>query len=286
MRGCDVLYLACHGRLIGDTPWLLLEDDDRAARRAFRASAWWKASAGWRQKPRLVILASCESASSATGEALAALGPRLVLTAGVPAVVAMQGPVTVPTVETFMPVFFRELMKDGDIDRAMAFARRAASESDAPDWWAPVLYMNLFRGQLWRAPGDAPATLTVDDWVKPRILERPETSFFGRQSELERMDRVVREGENGQKYQVMQIWGASGAGKTALARQLIEGLHDFFPDGQIEVDLRGKGAGRRALRADRRSGAAKPAARRQQPPGSGTARECLGSAPHVPAAVE
>ena len=240
-RGCDVLYLACHGRLIGDTPWLLLEDaQGRAARVSGKRLV--EGIGGLEQKPRLVILASCKSASSATGEALAALGPRLVLTAGVPAVVAMQGPVTVPTVETFMPAFFRELMKDGDIDRAMAFARRAASESDAPDWWAPVLYMNLFRGQLWRAPGDAPAGLTVDDWVKPRILERPETNFFGRHSELERMDRVVREGENGQKYQVMQIWGASGAGKTALARQLIEGLHDFFPDGQIEVDLRGKGA--------------------------------------------
>lgn len=237
MRGCDVLYLACHGRLVGDTPWLLLEDEKG---RTVRVSGkrLVESMSGLEEKPRLVILASCESASSATGEALAALGPRLVLTAGVPAVVAMQGPVAMSTVEAFMPVFFRELMKDGDIDRAMAFARRAAG--DALDWWAPVLYMNLFRGQLWCPPGATPSILTVDDWVKPRILERPETSFIGRESELARMQRVVREGENGQMYQVMQVWGASGAGKTALARQLIEGLHDVYPDGQIEVDLRGK----------------------------------------------
>ncbi len=237
VRGVDILYLACHGRLVGDTPWLLLEDTEGNVARV-SGKKLVEGIGGLEEKPRLVILASCESASSATGEALAALGPRLVLTAGVPAVVAMQGPVAIATVEAFMPVFFRELMKDGDIDRAMAFARRAAG--DALDWWSPVLYMNLFRGQLWQPPGTTPSTLTVDDWVKPRILERPETSFIGRASELARMEKVIREGENGQRYQVMQIWGASGSGKTALARQLIEGLHDFFPDGQIEVDLRGK----------------------------------------------
>ena len=61
--------------------------------------------------PRLVVLASCQSAG--TGEethsddegVLAALGPRLA-EAGIPAVIAMQGNVQQRTSSGFMKVFF------------------------------------------------------------------------------------------------------------------------------------------------------------------------------------
>ena len=69
---------------------------------------------------------------------LAALGPRLAQ-AGIPAVIAMQGNVTMRTVGTFMPVFFRELQVDGRIDRAVAVARGAVRDWD--DWWMPVLFI-------------------------------------------------------------------------------------------------------------------------------------------------
>ena len=81
-------------------------------------------------KPRLIVLASCESAGKGTGEALQALGPRLA-EAGVPAVIAMQGSISMGTAARFMPVFFRELRRDGHIDRAMSVAREAVKdESD------------------------------------------------------------------------------------------------------------------------------------------------------------
>lgn len=94
-----------------------------------------------RVPPRLVVLASCQSAGTggdaATGDngALAALGPRLA-EAGVAAVLAMQGNVSMTTVARFMPVFFRELDRNGQIDRAMSVARSAVK--DRPDRWAPV----------------------------------------------------------------------------------------------------------------------------------------------------
>jgi CHAT domain-containing protein len=95
-----------------------------------------------RQRPRLVVLASCQSAGQGDSEtrsddrgALAALGPRLA-EAGIPAVLAMQGNVTMQTVAEFMPVFFRELQRDGQIDRAVSVARGAVRER--PDWWVPV----------------------------------------------------------------------------------------------------------------------------------------------------
>jgi hypothetical protein len=67
--------------------------------------------------------------------------------AGIPAVIAMQGNVLMHTVARFVPTFFRELRKDGQIDRAMTEARFAVREQ--PDHWAPVLYTRLVNGRLW-----------------------------------------------------------------------------------------------------------------------------------------
>jgi hypothetical protein len=55
------------------------------------------------------------------------------------------------TVAEFMPVFFRELIVDGQIDRAMAAARSAVR--DRPDGWMPVLYLRFSDGKIWYTPG-------------------------------------------------------------------------------------------------------------------------------------
>jgi hypothetical protein len=81
---------------------------------------------------------------------LAALGPRLA-EAGVPAVVAMQGDISMTTAAAFTTAFFASLDEDGIVDRAMAVARAAVR--DRPDWWAPTLFMRLKSGRLWYIPG-------------------------------------------------------------------------------------------------------------------------------------
>ena len=66
--------------------------------------------------------------------------------------IAMQGNVAMETVRRFMPTFFQELARDGQIDRAMAAARGAIRETE--DWWMPALFMSLKRGQIsWYRPG-------------------------------------------------------------------------------------------------------------------------------------
>ncbi len=67
----------------------------------------------------------------------------------------MQGNVAMATLEQFVPVFFRELQRDGVIDRAVAAGRSAIRERN--DWWLPVLYMRLKDGRLWRADDAAAA---------------------------------------------------------------------------------------------------------------------------------
>lgn len=155
--GFDILYLVCHGVLMKGA-WLWLEDDESG--KAARVSGYDFAThvRELSQRPCLAVLASCQSAGHGGGEArtvddegvLASLGPGLA-EAGVAAVVAMNGSVTIKTVETFMPVFFSELLKDGYIDRAMAIAR--GTVRNRPDYWMPVLFSRLSSGCMWYESG-------------------------------------------------------------------------------------------------------------------------------------
>ncbi|MBX0331191.1 CHAT domain-containing protein [Oscillochloris sp. ZM17-4] len=158
--GYDILYIVGHGTITPKgKPVLFLEDDEGQAAPTDGVDIVTRIGE-LRERPRLIVLASCESAgagapTSADGDPLSALGPRLAR-AGIPAVLAMQGKVAMTTIERFMPVFFRELRKDGQVDRAVAVARGAVR--DAADHWMPVLYMRLRNGQIWYVPsfsGDA-----------------------------------------------------------------------------------------------------------------------------------
>jgi len=153
-NGYDILYLVCHGCLVGDdqVPMLWLEDDDYP----IKATLLVEGIRNMRKQPRLVVLASCQSAGTAASSTLGALGP-LLADAGVPAVIAMQGNIKMATIKKFMPEFFKELAKDGQIDRAMAAARRRVvgdpDEPDCDDYWMPVLFMRLRSGRIWYQPG-------------------------------------------------------------------------------------------------------------------------------------
>jgi hypothetical protein len=157
-QGCDILYLVCHGTLEDGEPWLWLEDDDQSgkARKVKGKDLATTLTELQEDLPRLVVLASCQSAGpgyyNSDEGALAAIGPRMAQ-ASIPAVLAMQGNVSLPTVEKFMPEFFRRLQVDGQIDRAMASARRVVR--DRADAWVPVLFMRLKTGNLWYSPGFA-----------------------------------------------------------------------------------------------------------------------------------
>ncbi|MFN2197546.1 MAG: CHAT domain-containing protein [Anaerolineales bacterium] len=174
--GFDVLYLVAHGAMLSRPPagpYLWLEREDGAADVVpgeLLVSALRDLPAAVR--PRLVVLASCQSAgrggeqrAADTGGALVALGPQLAR-AGIPAVIAMQGEVTMQTIAEFMPVFFEELLEDGQIDRATAAARAAVRQR--PDAWMPVLYMRLRSGRLWFVPGFSGERAEFEKW--PAIL--------------------------------------------------------------------------------------------------------------------
>ena len=165
--GYDILYLVAHGLLQESGPTLALEDDD--------GQLTWVAGADFvgrlqqlQTRPRLVLLASCQSVgdgASTDDGVLAALGPELARI-GIPAVIAMQGNIQMETMARFVPTFFAELRRDGQIDRAMAAARGAIRGQ--PDWWAPTLFMRLKRGRLWYPAGFGSDKPALEQW--PAVL--------------------------------------------------------------------------------------------------------------------
>lgn len=158
---CDILCLVCHGALIKEEAWLWLEDDQGKVAMVSGSELVVQIKE-LEERPRLVFLASCESAGARSGDALAALGPRLA-EAGIPAVLAMQDKVSLETTSAFTPQVFRELQQDGQIDRAVAVARGTVRER--PDYWVPALYMRLKSGRLWYVPGFGSPKDDFEEWT-------------------------------------------------------------------------------------------------------------------------
>lgn len=151
--GPQIFYLVCHGTLVDGEPYLWLETEDGASDR-IRGDALAARVRDLQVRPLLAVLASCQSAGlSHSGGALSAVGPWLAQ-GGVAAVLAMQDDLPVSTAGRLMPTFFRELHRDGQVDRALA-AARAGLHGD-PAWWVPVLFLRVSDGRLWKEVPDTP----------------------------------------------------------------------------------------------------------------------------------
>lgn len=176
-EGIDVLYLAAHGTVANGEPRIWLEGEKGEAA-ITSADELVTRIRELQQPPRLIVLASCQSAGKGAGDALQAIGPRLAQ-AGIPAVIAMQGNISMDSVKKFMPVFFEELQKDGQIDRALAVARGTIRE--APDFWMPVLFMRLRSGKIWYVPGVGDAGEEFEKWsaVLTSIQSKQLTPILG-----------------------------------------------------------------------------------------------------------
>lgn len=239
----NILYLVCHGAQVLGESWLWLEDEHGKVNRASGADLVTRLKE-LEQRPSLVVLASCESAGDGSATALAALGPRLA-EAGIPAVLAMQGKISLQTLTEFMPIFFRELQRDGQIDRALAVARGAVRQRS--DWWMPVLFSRLRDNQIFpshipdkatptaiatkpminiggNVVGDVniefsgPITIEATDLpiAPPPAPEKlPDTEgFLGRQQELSKFKEQLHSAH------LAVICGMAGVGKTKLAAVL------------------------------------------------------------------
>jgi hypothetical protein len=119
-------------------------------------------------KLRLVFLASCQTATRSPADAFRGLAPRLV-TAGVPAVLAMQDKVEVDTARQFAATFYRQLLQHGQVDLACNEARSALLTAGLPGAAIPVLFSRLRGNQLLGQHGRISGT-QEDFW--PYLMEK------------------------------------------------------------------------------------------------------------------
>ncbi len=209
--GVDILYLVCHGEIShAKIPYLLLQNEDGTTAKT-PAKDFADRINELMEVPRLVVLASCESAGTEDGTrsetAPIALAPKLA-EAGVPAVLAMQGKIDMATVKRAMPVFFRELLKDGQIDRAMAVVRGEVRER--VDGWVPALFQRMKNGRIWDEPASA-------DGKPARLFNLPfaRNKFFTGRDDI--LTNIHDSFSNGERVQALN--GLGGIGKTQTAAE-------------------------------------------------------------------
>ncbi len=169
----NILYLVCHGTLVEGESWLFLEDENGGVKR-ISGSDFVTQINELRNRPSLIILGSCESAGTTTGNALTALGPRLA-EAGIPAVLAMQGKISMKTLNEFMPTFFNTLQQFGEVDHAVAVAR--ANIRDYYDHWMPTLFMRLKSGRIWYSPGFSQEEKGFYTWKSSYFIYKAEDLY-------------------------------------------------------------------------------------------------------------
>ena len=152
-----VVYLVCHGYLVNGEPQVVLEREDGTAH-VVHGHLLVQRLKELQHLPRLVVLASCQSATrgdmrTRDDGAVAALGPQLI-EIGVPAVLAMQGDVTMRHGRAVPPgVLHAGCSSTGESTRR--WPRPDPRSATALDWWAPTLFMRLHSGRLWYAAGFA-----------------------------------------------------------------------------------------------------------------------------------
>jgi CHAT domain len=191
----DILYLVCHGAYNMGSPTLVLQKDNGLAAPApgvIIASLIGDLPV----PPRLVVLASCESAgdggaaSPEAPEAFQYAFAPLLAKVGVGAIVAMRGKVSMDTISSVMPVFFGELASTGQVDGALALARGAAFAAKREDFWMLALYMSLKHGRIWedastvaekeeKAPIGEHSALGIVGWVLGKDVVQDKFAWGG-----------------------------------------------------------------------------------------------------------
>ncbi|NTU80732.1 MAG: CHAT domain-containing protein [Chloroflexales bacterium] len=149
-----ICWLVGHSQMVRGEPCLWLEQPDGVGT-PVPATVLAAQLARPARAPRLVVLSpyADDDGPTTAGGAPLELGLHLAQ-GGIPAVLALQGPLCGATVEALMAAFFRELRRDGQIGRALAVARGAVP--GRPDQGWPALFLRDADGRIWREPARLP----------------------------------------------------------------------------------------------------------------------------------
>ncbi len=103
---------------------------------------------------RLALLNACEGARGSAHDPFAGVA-RTLVRKELPAVIAMQAPISDGAARIFAYEFYRALADDYPVDAALTEARKAIyRQGNELEWGIPVLFMRSADGMLWDAEGE------------------------------------------------------------------------------------------------------------------------------------
>ncbi|MGI9325080.1 MAG: CHAT domain-containing protein [Pseudomonadales bacterium] len=156
IRGFHVLHYMGHGMHSEQYGGAIVLEDEQGnpdPLDADRLGQWVRG-----ESLRLVVLNACDTAKSDQGKPFASVAPRLVM-AGVPAVIAMQFPISDIAAIDFSKSFYNRLVAGDPVDEATARGRGAISAGDGGqlEWGTPVLFMRAPDGRLFASADSEPS---------------------------------------------------------------------------------------------------------------------------------
>lgn len=192
-----VIHYMGHGDFEADRGgMLLLEKEDGSPDLVSAAKfASWLAD----EPLRLVFLNACETGTTpqfAGPHPFSGVAAALVAN-GVPAVVAMQFPITDKSALAFSRTFYERISKGDAVDLAVAQGRKALFDDVDTEWATPVLFLRAEDGNLFdaKAPESAPARQKAAALAAPEPAPppppAPAENWWKRQSVIAQISMVI-----------------------------------------------------------------------------------------------
>ncbi len=158
--GYHIVHFMGHGDFDPDTGRgaLLMENADESAHR-MEGDQVRKMIANSKPLPQLVFLNACKTAETSARGAINPFGgvAASLLAGGIPAVLAMQYPISDIAAIKFAALFYKRLATGVPVDEAVADARRMLYDGETSEWATPVLYLRPKHGVLFSIESVTPA---------------------------------------------------------------------------------------------------------------------------------
>ncbi len=210
---------------------------------------------------RLAVFSACETATiggqgrSAQPQQHAAVDATLataLVTAQIPAVVAMPFSLQDDLSPTFMYHFYEALAEGRTLEEALSRSRQALLPMQQKSWFIPVLYRHMAEGS------EGPAALMqIGDTARghghPLQHLAPPATYVGRAQELRALDELLTAAALGRpqheaagsphtaastaSFHHIALTGSPGIGKSALALEAVRRNQGKFPGGIFGISL-------------------------------------------------
>jgi TIR domain/CHAT domain/AAA ATPase domain len=238
-----VLYISCHAQ-----PGALILEDEKGTEDEVSAKRLWEEGLATGVGVPLIVLAGCSTGMEAQGildakqESLPSVARELV-THGVPAVIAMQGPVGDKYATALAEALFRALAtwKTPQPLQALSEARRELEQArlreqqyEPAEWMIPTLYGAYVPLRLYDPEADFEEIMSIPEPTLERgVVVRRVGEFVGRRREQRLTLRSIRTGNSSG----VLVHGIGGVGKSTLAAQV---MHRLAQEHWFLVSLSGK----------------------------------------------